>query len=87
MTARGGPGYSRRAMQGLQHAGAFLVRFAEGTNFVTARVTGRVDHVASGRTTRFESVTELLAFIARVLAETTEPPSGLAAKTTWKEDV
>jgi hypothetical protein len=57
-------------MQGLQHAGAFVVRFAEGTNFNTGQVTGRVDHVASGRTTRFATVTELLAFIASVLAET-----------------
>ena len=28
MTVRGGPGYSRLAMQGLQHAGAFVVQFA-----------------------------------------------------------
>jgi hypothetical protein len=79
MTARGGPRYSRLAMRGLQHTGAFVVRFTEGTNFSTARVTGRVDHVASGRTTRFETVTELLAFIASVLADTTDPPSGIAA--------
>jgi hypothetical protein len=69
MTARRGPGYSRLAMQGLQHAGAFVVRFTPGTDFNANRVEGRIEHVASGRAVRFASVNELFAFIAGTLAE------------------
>ena len=62
-------GYSRRAMQGLQHAGAFVVQFGDCTSFETGHVEGRVEHVASGRTLRFASIGELLAFVARVLED------------------
>jgi hypothetical protein len=56
-------------MNGLQHAGAFVLQFREETDFAAGRVTGRVEHVASGQTARFESVDELLATLARLLAE------------------
>lgn len=46
-------------------------------------VAGRVEHVVSGRAARFESVGELLAFIARALdrssgagSGTRQPPGG-----------
>jgi hypothetical protein len=69
MTVDPAAGYSRRAMQGLQHDGAFVVQIGDCVDFETDRVEGRVEHVASGRTMRFESINELLTFMARVLAE------------------
>jgi len=47
-------------------AGAFVVQFRTATDFAADRVEGRVEHVASGRTARFESASELLAVFARI---------------------
>jgi hypothetical protein len=47
---------------------AFVVQVRVGTNMEPDRMEGRVEHVVSGQTTRFHSLDELLAFIARVLA-------------------
>ena len=57
-------------MHGLQHAGAFVVQFRAGTDFDAGRVEGRVEHVATGRTARFESLQDLLAIIALALKDT-----------------
>jgi hypothetical protein len=51
----------------MQHAGAFVVQFRAGTDFDAGRVEGRVEHVATGRTARFESLQELLSIIAVAL--------------------
>jgi hypothetical protein len=56
-------------MNGLQHAGAFVLQFRAGSDFSAGRVTGRIEHIASGQTARFESIDELLATLARLLAE------------------
>ena len=47
---------------------AFVVQFGAETAVERGCATGRVEHVASGQTTHFYSLHELLAFIARVLA-------------------
>jgi hypothetical protein len=57
-------------MNGLQHEGAFVVQFRAGTDFDAGRVEGRIEHVATGRTGRFESAQELLVIIALVLKDT-----------------
>jgi hypothetical protein len=56
-------------MQGLRHAGAFVVQFTAATDFSAGLVEGRAEHVASGRAVRFDSAEALLAFVARVLED------------------
>jgi len=46
---------------------AFVVQFEAGTDPVNGRYAGRVEHVVSGAAARFETLTELLAFVAQVL--------------------
>jgi len=53
---------------------AFVVQFRAETDVEQGRYTGRVEHVVSGQATRFTSLEELLAFIARVLAAIRAPP-------------
>jgi len=53
-------------MSHFDFAGAFVVQFRTDTDFGADHVTGRVEHVASGRTAHFESATELLAVLARM---------------------
>jgi hypothetical protein len=53
----------------LHRAGAFVVQFRTCTDFNRSRVAGRIEHIASGHTANFESVTELLALIAKVLKD------------------
>jgi len=46
---------------------AFVVQFRVETEIEQGRCTGRVEHVVSGQATRFDTLDELLAFLARVL--------------------
>jgi len=48
---------------------AFVIQFRGETDVEAGRFAGRVEHVVSGQATHFHSLEELLAFIARVLAE------------------
>ena len=47
---------------------AFVVQFRTETEIEQGRCVGRVEHVVSGQATRFDTLDELLAFLARVLA-------------------
>lgn len=58
-----------RGVKDLQHQGAFVLQFRAGSDLEARNVEGRVEHVASGESVRFDSVEELLAFMARVLKE------------------
>ena len=51
---------------------AFVVHFRLSTNVTQRRIEGRVEHVVSGQSTHFDSLEELLAFVARVLAQQNE---------------
>jgi hypothetical protein len=51
----------------LSPACAFVVQFRERVPGAADDFTGRVEHIVSGRTARFESSEELLAFFVRVL--------------------
>ena len=53
---------------------AFVVHFRTNTASVRGQVAGRVEHVVSGQSTHFNSLEELLAFMARVLATVRAPP-------------
>lgn len=48
---------------GWQHEGSFVIKFFPDTNPDAGRFCGRIEHVASGQTTRFESQHELLTFL------------------------
>lgn len=50
-----------------QHA--FVVQFTPETDLATGSCTGRVEHVASGQATHFQSAEELLKFFTQVLTE------------------
>jgi hypothetical protein len=53
---------------------AFLVHLRVNSDVAQGRLSGRVEHVVSGQTTHFDSLEELLAFMARVLATVHAPP-------------
>jgi hypothetical protein len=53
---------------------SFVVHFRVDTEVAQGRVTDRVKHVASGQSTHFASLEELLAFTGRVLATVRAPP-------------
>lgn len=63
---------------------AFVVQFRTETDMERSRFVGRVEHVVSGQATRFQSLEELLAFVARVLtavrAQSPTDPSGREAR-------
>jgi hypothetical protein len=48
---------------------AFVVQFGTRSDPAGGSAAGRVEHVQSGRTAHFNSVTDLLAFISQILAE------------------
>jgi len=56
----------------LSPARAFVVQFREEPEAARERFVGRVEHMVSGRATRFHSPEELLAFFARILANVQE---------------
>jgi hypothetical protein len=56
-------------MKSLQHAGAFVLQFRAGSDFEAGRIEGRVEHIASGQTARFDSAAALLAILARLVKE------------------
>src|SRR5262245_12757167 len=51
---------------------AFVVQFRAETEVERGVCTGRVEHVVSGQAAHFQSLEELLAFMARVLATVRE---------------
>jgi len=59
-------------MEGWQSRAAFVIQFREGTDVEAGRVEGRIEHIASYRSTRFQSVDEMFTFITRVLNEIRE---------------
>jgi hypothetical protein len=53
---------------------AFVVHFRVSSDVACGQIAGRVEHVVSGQSTLFDSLEELLAFMARVLASVRAPP-------------
>jgi hypothetical protein len=54
---------------GWQYKAGFVIQFHPETDIAAGRFEGRVEHIASSESMRFHSLEELLAFIAKVLAE------------------
>jgi hypothetical protein len=55
-------------MEGWQSKAAFVIQFRESTDVEAGRVEGKIEHISSYQSARFQSVEELMAFVARVLA-------------------
>jgi hypothetical protein len=55
-------------MEGWQSKAAFVIQFRESTDIEAGRVEGKIEHISSYQSARFQSAEELLAFVARVLA-------------------
>ena len=54
-------------LNGWQHKRSFVIKFSLDATPEEGRVIGRVEHVASGQTTRFESSDALVNFLNDVL--------------------
>jgi hypothetical protein len=61
--------YSLPLMRGSQYKLAFVIQLRHETNVEANRFAGRVEHVSSHEAKRFQSVDELLEFIAQMLTE------------------
>ena len=56
------------ASSGLPLSRSFVVQFSSDTAPAVHRVHGRIEHIHSGRSRRFGSLEELIAFVEEVLA-------------------
>ena len=72
MTRAADESYCPMLMEGWQSRAAFVIQFREGTDVEAGKVEGRIEHIASYRSTRFQSVDEMFTFITRVLNEIRE---------------
>ena len=68
--------YCPLLMEGWQSKAAFVIQLREGTDVEAGKVEGRIEHIASYRSARFQSPDEMFAFIARVLNEIREASGG-----------
>ncbi len=55
------------------HRRAFVIQLDPGEDPRAGRFEGRVEHVASGRFTRFRSSEELVAFVAQIVTFSDDP--------------
>ena len=56
-------------MSGWQHKGSFVIKFGSETNAAAGKFLGRIEHVGSGQSIRFDSLDQLLEFLRRILKE------------------
>ncbi|HET9131793.1 MAG TPA: hypothetical protein VFO86_12635 [Terriglobia bacterium] len=61
--------YCLLTMKEWQHKAAFVIQIQPDSRLNDGQIRGRVEHVASTRATRFQSVDELLVFITTVLTD------------------
>jgi hypothetical protein len=69
MTRRRVRAYSPSIMSGWQHKGSFVIKFGMETNAAAEKFQGRIEHVGSGQTLRFDSLDQLMEFLRRVLKQ------------------
>jgi len=67
MTDNCSSNYVEKVMKGLQHTNAFVVQFRRGAQAGKGQLSGRVEHVASGRTATFQTLEELPAVLLSML--------------------
>jgi hypothetical protein len=58
------------------YTGAFVLQLGPGTDIGAGRLEGRLEHVASTRSARFDSLDELLAALRDMLADANRPGPG-----------
>jgi hypothetical protein len=68
--------YSQRAMNGLRPDTAFLVQFRTNSDPATDKLTGRIEHVSSGKTETFESLKDVPKLLRRMLKDSRRIDSG-----------
>jgi hypothetical protein len=51
---------------------AFVVQLEADTDLSAGDVAGRIEHIVSGRAARFQSLSQLLAFLRRVVGSVRE---------------
>jgi hypothetical protein len=56
-------------MDGWQYNAAFVIQFQPETDVDLGRFEGRIEHIPSSSAIRFESLDQLLVFIAQELAK------------------
>ena len=66
------------ATESLPSGRAFLIRFGAGADPAHGVHRGRIEHVNSGRTMRFDSLEGITLFISEVIAEEAADRSGSA---------
>ena len=59
----------QNSMNGLHPNHAFLVQFRSGFKPGSKQLSGRIEHVASGKTTNFVSIQDLPRALRRMLTE------------------
>jgi hypothetical protein len=64
-----------RGKESLPRDRAFVVQFGGESDVASGPLAGRAEHIASGKSRRFGSLTELLTFIANTMG-TRSPASG-----------
>lgn len=69
MTAHERTGSLGIVMNGLTHANAFVVQFRSPAGSSEKQFSGRVEHVASGRTATFQSIEELPRLLLKMLQD------------------
>lgn len=67
MTRNLAAGYRGNVTKGLQHATAFVIQFRGPVQARTDQLSGRVEHVATGRTATFQSIEELPQLLLKML--------------------
>ena len=61
-------GHSPLLMEGWQQKAAFVIQFRPETDIAAGQFAGKVEHVTTCQAARFQSLEELLGFMAAVLA-------------------
>ena len=59
-------------MGGWQYSNSFVIQFQAETEVEPNTLMGRIEHVASNRTTHFNTLEELLTFVNQVLRKRPE---------------
>jgi len=61
--------YSQVAMNGLHPGNAFIIQFRTELNSSDVKLTGRIEHVLSGKTTTFDSLNDVPGLLLEMLRD------------------
>jgi hypothetical protein len=66
--------YCLTMMKDWQHTGAFVIQFQAETDISQGQFEGRIEHIASCKTTQFQSLDEFLSFVSQVMTQVRAHP-------------